>query len=260
MSHPNPIALNLFGIDIRWYGILISLGFVMAISIAYIRAKSFSINGDSILTLAIFTLPISIIFARLYYVFFNFSIYKNNIYEIFNIRGGGLAIHGGLLAGILVSFIFCKKTKISFLNLTDLIAPSVALAQSIGRWGNFFNGEAHGSPTDLPWAIEVDGINVHPTFLYESIWCFFLFLLLLSLSSKRKFRGQISLLYGMLYSLERFFVEALRTDSLMIGPLKQAQVISVIIFIICLALYFYLKMKNEKQIENKISISDEEKK
>ena len=112
-----------------------------------------------------------------------------------------------------------------------------------GIWGNYFNGEAHGGPTDLPWAVIIDGQTYHPTFLYESIWCFILFLVLIYVDNHRKFEGQVLLLYGTLYSVERFFVEALRTDSLMIGPFKQAQVISLVIIVICLIAYLLLKRK-----------------
>ena len=128
-------------------------------------------------------------------------------------------------------------------KLLDLVAPSVALGQSIGRWGNYFNSEAHGGPTDLPWGIMVDGVKVHPTFLYESIWCFLLFIFLTLLCKKRNFSGQIALLYGMLYSAERFFVEALRTDSLMIGPFKQAQVLSLCVIIACAVIYYILNKR-----------------
>ena len=125
--------------------------------------------------------------------------------------------------------------------------PQVALAQAIGRWGNFFNSEAHGGPTNLPWAITVYGEKVHPTFLYESIWCFFIFILLIFLSNKIKFNGQIALLYAMLYSFERFWVEGLRTDSLMIGKFRQAQVLSLVVFILALSAYIYQVRKYKKK-------------
>ena len=129
----------------------------------------------------------------------------------------------------------------------DLVAPSIALAQSIGRWGNYFNQEAHGGPTDLPWAIPVNGEMVHPTFLYESIWCFLLFLGLVLFSRRRSFTGQIFLLYGILYSLERFLVEQLRTDSLMVGPFKTAQVVSILVFVIFLLIYIQMNRKYSKR-------------
>jgi phosphatidylglycerol:prolipoprotein diacylglycerol transferase len=126
------------------------------------------------------------------------------------------------------------------------ILPAVAIAQSIGRWGNYFNQEAHGGPTDLPWAIEVKGQMVHPTFLYESIWCFIIFLILIFVDNNRKFEGQTFLLYGMLYSFGRFFIEGLRTDSLMIGPIKQAQLLSASVFIIFLIAYILMIRRKKK--------------
>ena len=135
--------------------------------------------------------------------------------------------------------------------MADLAAPVIPLAQAIGRWGNFFNEEAHGGPTDLPWAQIIDGVGYHPTFLYESVWCFLIFAFLMYFSDRRRtFRGQIICLYGVLYSAERFLVEGLRTDSLMIGPLRQAQVISLAIIAGCLILYFVFRKR--EQIQNKV--------
>ena len=243
MTHPNPIAFTIGGLEVRWYGVLIATGFLLAIILSYKKADSHQIDSDSVLDFAIWMIPFSIIGARLYYVIFSWDLYRYNPITVFDIRSGGLAIHGGLIAGILTAIFFCKAKQINLFNLGDLIFPQVALAQAIGRWGNFFNGEAHGGPTDLPWAILVDGQRVHPTFLYESIWCLILFLLLSYMDKKRSFTGQIFMLYGMLYSAERFFVEGLRTDSLMIGSLRQAQVISAATFCLCLAIYIYRQSK-----------------
>jgi phosphatidylglycerol:prolipoprotein diacylglycerol transferase len=134
------------------------------------------------------------------------------------------------------------------------MVPSIAIAQSIGRWGNYFNQEAHGGPTDLPWAIEINGEMVHPTFLYESIWCLILFFVLIFIDNRRSFNGQTFLLYGILYSFERFFVEGLRTDSLMIGSLKMAQLISAIIFSIFLVVFIVMwrKYKRKKNLYSKL--------
>ena len=213
MSTPNPIAFSIFSYEIRWYGILIATAMCLAVIISSKRAPRVGIESESILDLAIWMLPIGIVGARAYYVLFNSSIY-HSFYDVINIRNGGLAIHGGLIAGLIVLLIICSKKKINPLDMADLVIPSVALAQSIGRWGNYFNSEAHGGPTDLPWGIMVDGVKVHPTFLYESIWCFILFFVLSYFFYNRKFKGQVVCLYGMLYSVERFFVEGLRTDSL----------------------------------------------
>lgn len=247
MQAPNPIAFTIAGIDIRWYGILIGVAFLLAIYISYLRAPKFGIVQDDILDLTIFLIPCSIIGARAYYVIFSYDNYRGNFIQMLNLRAGGLAIHGGIIAGVIVSYIVAKRKKIRFSNLADLIMPQVALAQAIGRWGNFFNSEAHGGPTNLPWAITVYGEKVHPTFLYESMWCFFIFILLIFLSNKIKFNGQIALLYAMLYSFERFWVEGLRTDSLMIGQFRQAQVLSLVVFILALSAYIYQVRKYKKK-------------
>ena len=248
MPVPDPVAFTVFHIDIMWYAILISCGIILATVICCVRAPKHGLTSDHILNFVIICVPAGIIGARLYYVLFHWDWYAGDFFDIINIRAGGLAIHGGLIAGLGTAALLCYFWKIRPLNLLDLAAPSIALAQSIGRWGNYFNSEAHGGPTNLPWAITVDGQSVHPTFLYESIWCFLLFLFLLWLDRQagdtgRGFEGRIILTYGMLYSLERFFVEALRTDSLMIGPFKQAQVISLVIFTVCLIGYVILRRR-----------------
>ncbi|MEG0292246.1 MAG: prolipoprotein diacylglyceryl transferase [Anaerovoracaceae bacterium] len=244
---PNPIAFTLFNIEIRWYGVLIALGILLAIIIVYKRAPKHQIDPDSLLDVLLVSIPFGIIGARLYYVVFNWSYYSGDFGEIINLRNGGLAIHGGLIFAFIAAFFMCKHKKIDFINGLDLVIPAVALAQSIGRWGNYFNGEAHGRPTDLPWAITVMGTKVHPTFLYESLWCLGLFFLLTYLDNHREFKGQIILLYGVLYSIERFFVEGLRTDSLMIGPFRQAQVLSIVVIIICSILYFIFNKNKQKE-------------
>lgn len=249
---PDPIAFTLFGIDIRWYGVLITIGMVLAVIITYKRAPKHNIQQESILDILLIALPLGIIGARLYYVVFSLDYYGANPDQILNFRGGGLAIHGGLIFGILGAYFVCRHKKINFINALDLALPTVALAQGIGRWGNYFNGEAHGGPTDLPWAITVDGIKVHPTFLYESIWCIMLFVLLIILDNKPHFTGKIACLYGILYSFERFFVEGFRTDSLMIGPFKQAQVLSLTVMILSIAAYIILKKKDSGSIKKNL--------
>ncbi|MDD4564351.1 MAG: prolipoprotein diacylglyceryl transferase [Eubacteriales bacterium] len=245
MPTPNPVAFSVFGIDIMWYGIIIAAAMVLAVIVIYRRAPIHRISSEKTLDFVLVCVPAGIIGSRLYYVAFNWEYYSGDLYKIINIRSGGLAIHGGLIFGFLAAVLLCILWHIKPLNLLDLAAPSIAIAQSIGRWGNYFNQEAHGSPTDLPWAIAVDGQMVHPTFLYESIWCFLLFIVLIFVDSNRKFEGQVFLLYGILYSLERFFVEALRTDSLMMGSFKQAQVISAAIFLIFIIVYIILRRKNK---------------
>ena len=238
MGHPDPVAFTIAGIEIRWYGILIAAGMLLAVYISSRRAPTHGITDEDVLDIALWMLPIGVIGARVYYVLFNLDMY-HSLREAVNIRNGGLAIHGGLIFGMITVFVICRRKKISALNVLDLFIPTVALAQSIGRWGNYFNGEAHGGPTDLPWGILVDGVKVHPTFLYESLWCLFLFFFLSWWDkNRREAYGQTLALYGILYSVERFLVESLRTDSLMIGPFKQAQVISICAIIASVILFF----------------------
>ena len=239
MTHPDPIAFEIAGIAVRWYGILIAAGMLIAVLLSYKRAHYHKLIDEDVLDVCLWMLPIGVIGARVYYVLFNLKYYKT-FADAINIRAGGLAIHGGLIFGILTVLIICKKKNINPLNMLDLFMPTVALAQAIGRWGNFFNGEAHGGPTDLPWGILVDGVKVHPTFLYESIWCLLLFIVLSYFDKKkRRAHGQTFALYCIFYSIERFFVEDLRTDSLLIGPFKQAQVISLCAIAFGIILYRY---------------------
>ena len=237
----DPIAFTIFGIDIRWYGILIAAAMMLGIIISYKRAESYHIAPDRVLDFALITLPVAIIGARVYYVVFNLDYYQRDFYKMINTRDGGLAIHGGIIFGILIGLVLCKLWTIHPWDALDLFAPVIALGQAIGRWGNYFNGEAYGAPTTLPWAIEINGVMVHPTFLYESIWCFLLFGFLLLISRQRKFSGQIFLLYGMLYSVERFFVEWLRTDSLLFFGFKTAQILSLVIIFSFFFIYRYRK-------------------
>lgn len=243
MVSPGRVAFNIFGYDIMWYGILIGFAFLLALVITYYRAPGLGVKKDHVLDIALVIFPCAIIGARAYYVIFSWDQYKNDLASIFDVRSGGLAIHGGLILSFLGVFILCKFLKENFLDVFDLVAPVIALGQAIGRWGNFFNEEAHGGITTSNLAVVINGQHYYPTFLYESIWCLLLFIFLLYLSKHRSFKGQIVLLYGMLYSVERFFVESLRTDSLMIGFLRQAQVISILIFLFCLVLYIILKRK-----------------
>lgn len=238
------VAFSIFGIDIMWYGILMAVGMILGTLIAIKEAKRVGIKEDYVLDLAIFAIPIGLLGARLYYVIFNWEYYSQNISQILNFRGGGMAIHGALIGGILTGYVFTKIRKIDFLKMADAVILGMPLAQSIGRWGNFINQEAHGGPTDLPWGIMVDGVKVHPTFLYESVWDLAIFIFLLVFRKKKKYEGQVIVYYIILYSLGRFFIEGLRTDSLMIGPLKMAQVISLVGIIGGIISHIYLIKKN----------------
>jgi len=215
-----------------WYGILIGSGVLIGTLLALREARKIGFRDEDLMDLLIFAIPLAIVGARLYYVIFQFDYYKNNLIEIFNIRGGGLAIHGGIIAAVLVGAIFCKIRKVNFWQIADITAPSIILGQAIGRWGNFINQEAYGTVTDLPWGIIINGQKVHPTFLYESLWNVMVFIFLLWYRRKiRKKDGEVFLLYGILYSIGRFFVEGLRTDSLMFGDFRVAQLISIIIVV-----------------------------
>ncbi len=239
----NPVAFSIFGLEVRWYGILIALAVIVGTILATKEAKRRGINEDTLLDFLLFAIPGSILGARAYYVIFSWDYYKNNPDQVLNIRGGGLAIHGAVIAGIIIALIFCKIKKLSFWTLGDITAPSLILGQAIGRWGNFANQEAHGGPTNLPWGIIIDGVKVHPTFLYESIWNFLVFLFLIWYKKKAKVEGEVFLLYIILYSIARGLIEGLRTDSLMWGGFRVAQLVSILTIAIGLILLWALRNK-----------------
>ena len=246
----NPIAISIFGLDIRWYGIFIALAMLIASAFVLKKGKAMGLVEDDLMDLIIWVLPSAIIGARIYYVlFYDLNYYISTPMEILNLRAGGLAIHGGVIGGVLAGYFVTKRKKMPFVKLADIVAPVLILGQAIGRWGNFFNGEAHGGPTNLPWGILVDGVRVHPTFLYESIWDFIIFVFLMRILNKKHFDSQVLSLYLILYSVGRFFIEGLRTDSLMIGPLRVAQVISLALIGLGGVIYFYGKKKSETNIQ-----------
>lgn len=238
----DPIAFTIFGISIRWYGILISIGILIGYFLASKQSKIHNVDFDKLTDIFIVALPVAILCARLYYVIFNWSYYSMHTTEILNIREGGLAIHGGLLGAIVSGYIMARIKKVNFLDLLDTVAPSFIIAQAIGRWGNFFNQEAHGGvvskefishfPTFIQNGMFINGSYYHPTFLYESIWNVIVFIILMVLSRKNLKKGSIFYLYIIFYSIGRFFIEGLRTDSLMLGPLRMAQVVSITLIII----------------------------
>lgn len=238
MTAPNPVAFTLFGIEVRWYGILIAAAFLIGMLIAVKRAPKAGATSEDILDFFICLLPAVVIGARLYYVVFEWDYYSDHLSEIIMTWHGGLAIHGGIIAGILVGIVFCKVKKLHFFSLADCLIPALPLGQAIGRWGNFFNQEAHGTVTSLPWAIMVNDpvmglVKVHPTFLYESIWNLLVFAFIFVYEKYiKETDGELLFLYFGLYSIGRFFIEGLRTDSLMFFNLRIAQIISLILMVI----------------------------
>ncbi len=224
----NTIAFEIFGIGVAWYGIIIAGAMFIGTMLLLKIGKKRGYKENDLLDLVMVVLPSAIIGARLYYVAFEWDYYSANPNMILAFRQGGLAIHGGILGGLLGGFIFCKIRKLNFGELADFVSMPLILGQAIGRWGNFVNQEAHGGPTDLPWGIMIDGVKVHPTFLYESIWNLIVFGILIALFKKRQFHGEHFLKYLILYSVGRFFIEGLRTDSLFYGVLRAAQVFSIL--------------------------------
>lgn len=231
----NKIAFTIFGINVYWYAILIVASLILALLLCKKQDGKYGIKYDDIIDLSIILIPIAFICARLYYVIFNFSNYTN-IIDIINVKDGGLAIYGGIIGGVITAYIFCKKRKTNILDLLDYIVPFLALGQSIGRWGNFINVEAYGTTTNVPWKMGIQtnaGIEyVHPTFLYESISTLIIFVILMKISKNRKYSGQITYYYLIMYSFIRAIIEGFRIDSLMFYNLRISQVLSIIIFIV----------------------------
>jgi phosphatidylglycerol:prolipoprotein diacylglycerol transferase len=234
----NPIAFEIGSYSIRWYGLLISVALGLGTYLAYKEGARKGMDPEHVLNIVLLVAPVAIIGARIYYVLFTWEAYKDNIWEALAIWHGGLAIHGGLIAGVLVGYWYVKRHSLPFWKLADIMAPSIILGQAIGRWGNFFNQEAHGGPVSQEFishfpkfiqeGMNIRGVYYHPTFLYESFWNILVFIFLLFLRRKKNIpAGTIFLSYFILYSVGRFFIEALRTDSLMIGSFRVAQLISV---------------------------------
>ncbi len=242
---PGPELLHLGPITIRWYGFLIALSVLLGVTLSQHLAKLRNVNPDLIGDLGIWLVIGAIPSARLYYVLFQWSDYAQHPEDIIAIWKGGIAIHGAIIGGTLATIIFARFNKISVWQLTDVVVPSLALGQTIGRWGNFFNSEAFGSPTSLPWRLFIPATKrpveylqydfFHPTFLYESLWNLLVFGILLYIffwglkHNERLKLGTLSFIYLIAYSLGRFWIEGLRTDSLMLGPLRIAQVVSLIL-------------------------------
>lgn len=249
------VAFELFGISIYWYAILIVSSMALAILWCKLHDGKYNVKFDEILNMSIIVLPVAIISARLYYVAFSLDYFKDNPSEILNIKNGGLAIYGGIIGGLIVIAIYTRIKKMKLLDITDYIAPIIAFCQSIGRWGNYINVEAYGYETNGPIKMEIieGGITkyVHPTFLYESIGTMLIFIVLSIISKKRKFSGEITYLYIIFYSFARFFIEGLRTDSLMFFNCRISQILSLVLFIVFSGILLY-KTNKHKQMSKKV--------
>ena len=233
----NNILCSFNGLSIHWYAVMIVLGIVAGFVVCKINENKYKIKYEYILELSLITFPMAIIFARLYYVLFNLDYYMQNPADIIKIWNGGIAIYGAIIGSIIAIVIYCKIRKINILEMFDYIVPALAIGQCIGRWGNFFNTEAHGTETNslLRMGIYENGkyIQVHPTFLYESICTLLIFIVLMIMTRKKKYNGQLTCIYFFMYGIARAIIESFRTDSLMIGEFRISQIISIIIAVIC---------------------------
>lgn len=254
----NPYVYKIGNFGIRWYSLLILIGVIIGIRMLEKEGQRFNINKDFLFNLAFWAIIIGILGARIYYVIFNFNLYKNDIFSIFKIWEGGLAIHGGIVAGVITIALYCKKYKMQFLRITDLCIAPLLLAQALGRWGNFFNGEAHGAVTSLAHlkslhipefiikGMNISGIYYEPTFLYESIFCLVGFIIILIVRRGKYIKiGMQTALYLMYYSVIRFFIESMRTDSLMLGGFKVAQIVSILLFLTGLIMIMMISRKSK---------------
>lgn len=238
------IPLGSFELSIKWYGLIIAIGFSLAVLYACKRAPQFGMTSDNLIDILLIALPVSIIGARAYYVVNSWSYYREHLNEIFHIWEGGLAIYGAVIAAFLTAFIYGRIKKTDFLSLFDLGSLGFLIGQIVGRWANFVNAEAFGGPTNAPWGMSINGgAPVHPTFLYESLWNLIGFACLHFYSKRRHFKGEVALLYFTWYGLGRFFIEGLRTDSLYLGAtgIRISQLFALISFVVCLALWVYLR-------------------
>ncbi len=264
------VAFTIGDKEIYWYGIIIAFGFLLAVLTALYLAKKYGMSSDTVIDIVIFAAPTAIVCARLYYVIFEWDYYGTHPEDIIKIWNGGLAIYGAIISAVAVAVIYCKIKKQNIALFCDIGAVSLLIGQSIGRWGNFVNQEAFGDNTTLPWGMTgnaiiselkdmaASGMNVnpempvHPTFLYESLWNFVFIIVFLMLFRKRKFDGQIFLSYLMSYGLGRFFIEALRTDSLYAGSIKVSQLVAFVCFALGLTLMIYNLKKPNKRLTTRI--------
>lgn len=255
----DPVAFELFGREVMWYGVIICLGMLLAVLYAWYRFKKEGFTEDEFFNYAIFLIPISVLCARLYYVIFDPTPNYNSLLDVLAIWRGGIGIYGGIIGGAVVSIIYAKVIKKPVFRVLDCVAPAVMIGQMIGRWGNFVNAEAHGGITDLPWRMGIApyydnfpyskdySVCYHPTFLYESLWNFFGFVIVhFLLTRKKSFDGQIAYFYLAWYGLGRGFIELLRTDSLEIFGLKVSALVGFGCAIIFGTLYVINLVKSKE--------------
>lgn len=248
------VFIEIGPLTIYWYGVIIATGAAIGLWLAMKEAERLGWNKDLLIDFLIYAVPIAIIFARIYYVTFEWERYSDGpLWKVIAIWEGGIAIHGAVIGGVVTAIVFSRVRKIPFWQLADIVAPSLILGQAIGRWGNFMNQEAHGGPIPegsvlydiLPDFIlqqmTIDGVTYQPTFLYESLWNILIFVLLIYMRRQwNPIRGEIFLTYAIMYSIGRFFIEGMRTDSLyVVGDLRTAQLVSILTIIIGLILIFY---------------------
>jgi phosphatidylglycerol:prolipoprotein diacylglycerol transferase len=258
MQSLDPIALQLGPIAVHWYGIIMGSAVFFGLLLAMREAKREGLNPDIFVDLILWAVPASILGARAYYVIFEWSYYSQHPADIIAVWEGGLAIHGALIGATITGIVFARVKKISFWQLADIAAPSLILGQAIGRWGNFMNQEAHGGPVSeafisvFPQFIQnqmfINGQFYHPTFLYESLWNLLVLAILLVLRRQNWMRrGEVFLSYLMMYSVGRFFIEGMRTDSLMLtDTIRVAQFIGVVIFVGAALLIYWRRRKSQK--------------
>lgn len=247
------LSFSIFGKEIYYYGLIIAAGFVLAILYARIRCKEFGLSFDSITDAIIFAVPLAIICARLYYVAFSWDDYKGDFLSIFKIWEGGIAIYGGVIGAALGLLLFSKVRKKRIAPYLDIMGLGLLIGQLIGRWGNFFNREAHGAETGKNFLLRMYMYSSqnhafgswHPTFLYESLWNLLGFIFLHFLSKKRKYDGQVFLMYVAWYGLGRLWIEGLRTDSLLIGPIRVSQLLAGLSFFAAIGIMVWIKIKKK---------------
>lgn len=261
----NKVAFTIFNFPVYWYGIFIATAFILGVQVAKYNGEKSGFPKELYDDIIMYLIIFGIIGARIYYVAFRWDYFKNNLGEIFALRDGGIAIYGGIIGATVAVYFYCKKKKLDFLKLADTLMPSLILGQCIGRLGNFFNKEVFGGYTEGLFAMrirtdvasyipnsvadkiltinEVQYIQVQPTFLYEMVVNFIVFIVLMVMTNRKKYNGQIVLLYMLLYGLGRFYIEGIRTDQLLIGSVPVSQGLSAILVVTSLVILIYKKLK-----------------